>query len=58
MLAMPRLLHSKSTQTCKTKMLLEHVQLYRRTQANWQSFDAYARVCMSMGTNQPLGPQT
>ncbi|CAE7740342.1 unnamed protein product [Symbiodinium sp. CCMP2592] len=35
-------------------MLLEHVQLYRRTQANWQSFDAYARVCMSMGTNQLL----
>ena len=35
-------------------MLLEHVQLYRRTQANWQSYDAYARVCMAMGTNQYL----
>jgi len=33
---------------------LRHVQLYRELQANWQSYDAYARVCMSMGTNQLL----
>ncbi|CAJ1389650.1 unnamed protein product [Effrenium voratum] len=33
---------------------LEHVQLFRQTQANWQSYDAYARVCMAMGTNQLL----
>jgi len=32
--------------------LLKHVQLYRQLQANWQAYDAYARVCMSLGTNQ------
>lgn len=34
--------------------LLRHVQLFRKLQANWQSYDAYARVCMAMGTNQLL----
>jgi len=34
--------------------MLEHVKLYRSLQANWQSYDAYSRVCMSMGTNQML----
>eukprot|EP00397_Hematodinium_sp_SG-2012_P005569 GEMP01005589.1.p1 GENE.GEMP01005589.1~~GEMP01005589.1.p1 ORF type:complete len:1000 (+),score=209.10 GEMP01005589.1:68-3001(+) len=34
--------------------VLEHIRLYRQLQANWQSYDAYARVCMSMGTNQLL----
>mmetsp|Transcript_34076 Transcript_34076/g.105983 ORF Transcript_34076/g.105983 Transcript_34076/m.105983 type:complete len:958 (-) Transcript_34076:37-2910(-) len=33
---------------------LQHVRLYRQLQANWQSYDAYARVCMAMGTNQLL----
>lgn len=33
---------------------LHHIQLIRKLQANWQSFDAYARVCMAMGTNQLL----
>lgn len=34
--------------------MLQHVRLFRRLQANWQSYDAYARVCMAMGTNQLL----
>mmetsp|Transcript_115930 Transcript_115930/g.328062 ORF Transcript_115930/g.328062 Transcript_115930/m.328062 type:complete len:1048 (-) Transcript_115930:133-3276(-) len=34
--------------------MLRHVQLYRRLQTQWQSYDAYARVCMSMGTSQIL----
>eukprot|EP00928_Gymnodinium_smaydae_P051027 TRINITY_DN3456_c0_g1_i1.p1 TRINITY_DN3456_c0_g1~~TRINITY_DN3456_c0_g1_i1.p1 ORF type:complete len:1078 (-),score=190.94 TRINITY_DN3456_c0_g1_i1:67-2844(-) len=34
--------------------LLEHVQVFRRLQGNWQSYDAYARVCMQLGTNQFL----
>lgn len=34
--------------------MLEHVRLYRQLQANWQSYDAYARVCMAMGTFQFL----
>ncbi|CAE7441653.1 unnamed protein product [Symbiodinium natans] len=33
---------------------LSHVKLYRRMQANWQAYDAYARVSMAMGTNQFL----
>lgn len=33
---------------------LEHVQLYRKVQTQWQAYDAYARVCMAMGTNQLL----
>lgn len=32
----------------------EHVQLYRRVQVNWQAYDAYARVCMSLGATQLL----
>lgn len=32
--------------------LLKHVRLYRQLQANWQAYDAYARVSMSLGTNQ------
>ncbi|CAJ1415724.1 unnamed protein product [Effrenium voratum] len=33
---------------------LTHVKLYRRMQANWQAYDAYARVSMALGTNQFL----
>eukprot|EP00927_Polykrikos_kofoidii_P003827 TRINITY_DN11539_c0_g1_i4.p1 TRINITY_DN11539_c0_g1~~TRINITY_DN11539_c0_g1_i4.p1 ORF type:complete len:836 (+),score=140.50 TRINITY_DN11539_c0_g1_i4:114-2510(+) len=29
-----------------------HVQLFRKLQAKWQCFDAYARVCMAFGVNQ------
>lgn len=32
----------------------KHIQLYRQLQLQWQSYDAYARVCMSLGTNQTL----
>lgn len=34
--------------------MLQHVRLYRQLQSNWQSYDAYARVSMAMGTNQLL----
>lgn len=37
---------------------LKHTQLYRQLQANWQAYDAYARVCMAMGTNQLLHAMT
>eukprot|EP00929_Paragymnodinium_shiwhaense_P042766 TRINITY_DN22079_c0_g1_i1.p1 TRINITY_DN22079_c0_g1~~TRINITY_DN22079_c0_g1_i1.p1 ORF type:complete len:1126 (+),score=187.13 TRINITY_DN22079_c0_g1_i1:79-3456(+) len=30
---------------------LEHLKLYRELQRNWQGLDAYARVCMSVGTH-------
>jgi len=33
---------------------LQHVQLFRQLQANWQSYDAYSRVCMALGTSQFL----
>jgi len=33
---------------------LEHIELYRQAQANWQAYDAYARVCLALGTNQLL----
>lgn len=29
-----------------------HVQLFRKLQARWQCYDAYARVCMSLGVRQ------
>uniref|UniRef100_A0A7S1AEB1 WW domain-containing protein n=1 Tax=Noctiluca scintillans TaxID=2966 RepID=A0A7S1AEB1_NOCSC len=32
-------------------MMLYHVRLFRKLQANWQSYDAYARVSMAMGIN-------
>jgi len=32
----------------------KHIQLFRQLQAKWQCFDAYARVCMSLGMNQVL----
>lgn len=31
-----------------------HVQLFRSLQARWQCYDAYARVCMSLGVRQML----
>eukprot|EP00397_Hematodinium_sp_SG-2012_P002528 GEMP01002535.1.p1 GENE.GEMP01002535.1~~GEMP01002535.1.p1 ORF type:complete len:922 (+),score=223.84 GEMP01002535.1:144-2909(+) len=31
---------------------LGHVELYRQLQSRWQCYDAYARVCMSLGVNQ------
>jgi len=31
-----------------------HVQLFRRLQAKWQCYDAYARVSMSIGVNQMI----
>lgn len=34
--------------------MMKHVQMFRKLQANWQSYDAYARVCMAMGTHQLL----
>jgi len=30
----------------------KHIQLFRKLQAKWQCFDAYARVCMALGVNQ------
>jgi len=33
---------------------VKHILEYRKLQANWQSYDAYARVSMAMGTNQLL----
>eukprot|EP00929_Paragymnodinium_shiwhaense_P035274 TRINITY_DN19063_c0_g1_i1.p1 TRINITY_DN19063_c0_g1~~TRINITY_DN19063_c0_g1_i1.p1 ORF type:complete len:1102 (-),score=267.17 TRINITY_DN19063_c0_g1_i1:100-3405(-) len=33
---------------------LPHIQLVKKLQANWQAYDAYARVCMAMGCNQLL----
>jgi hypothetical protein len=32
----------------------EHVELFQRLQAKWSCYDAYSRVCMSMGMNQIL----
>lgn len=31
-----------------------HVQLFRELQIKWQCYDAYCRVCMSLGANQVL----
>lgn len=31
-------------------LALEHVQVYRQLQANWQAHDAYARACLCIGT--------
>ncbi|CAE8643682.1 unnamed protein product [Polarella glacialis] len=31
-----------------------HVQLFRQLQARWQCYDAYARVCMSLGVRHML----
>jgi len=31
-----------------------HVMLFRRIQAKWQCYDAYCRVCMTLGVNQIL----
>eukprot|EP00927_Polykrikos_kofoidii_P018726 TRINITY_DN18713_c0_g1_i1.p1 TRINITY_DN18713_c0_g1~~TRINITY_DN18713_c0_g1_i1.p1 ORF type:complete len:978 (-),score=121.48 TRINITY_DN18713_c0_g1_i1:26-2887(-) len=38
--------------------LLEHVKLFRKLQANWHAYDAYARVCMSLGTYHLLHGMT
>ena len=38
-----------------TQVDLPHIRHFRRIQAHWQAYDAYARVCMAMGTNQSLG---
>lgn len=35
-------------------VLPSHLKLFRKLQTNWQAYDAYARVCMTMGTNQLL----
>merc|ERR1719221_742732 len=40
--------------TINPVIALKHVRMYRKLQANWQSYDAYARVCMALGTNQLL----
>jgi len=32
----------------------QHIQLFRQLQAKWQCYDAYCRVCMSLGVNQIL----
>lgn len=34
-----------------------HVQLFRDLQAKWQCYDAYARVCMSIGSQCPKPAQ-
>mmetsp|Transcript_4681 Transcript_4681/g.17644 ORF Transcript_4681/g.17644 Transcript_4681/m.17644 type:complete len:1088 (-) Transcript_4681:49-3312(-) len=34
--------------------MLEHIQLYRRVQLNWQAYDAYARVCLFIGASSLL----
>jgi len=34
--------------------MLEHVKKYRELQAHWQCYDAYARVSMTLGTQQLL----
>jgi len=31
-----------------------HIELFRHLQSKWQCYDAYCRVCMSMGVNQIL----
>lgn len=31
-----------------------HIQLYRKLQGRWQSFDAYSRVAMALGFNQVI----
>lgn len=43
-------IRDRAAQTLK----LEHVELFRHVQANWQAYDAYARVCMAMGASQLL----
>lgn len=37
-----------------TQVDLPHIQTFRGIQARWQAYDAFARVCMAMGTNQSL----
>lgn len=32
----------------------KHIELFRKLQAKWQCYDAYARVCMALGANQML----
>lgn len=34
--------------------MLQHIQLYRRVQLNWQAYDAYARVCLFLGASSLL----
>merc|ERR1719221_1577583 len=40
--------------TINPVIALKHVRMYRKLQANWQAYDAYARVCMALGANQLL----
>ena len=50
-----RMSHESSCLTCGSKVNLTHIRHFRRIQAHWQAYDAYARVCVAMGTNQLLG---
>ncbi|KAF4712975.1 pumilio domain member 4 [Perkinsus olseni] len=36
------------------RMYQIHFKLFQHLQTSWQGYDAYARVCMAMGTNQLL----
>lgn len=47
--------HAWLWRTCGSKVNLTHIRHFRRIQAHWQAYDAYARVCVAMGTNQLLG---
>ncbi|CAE7228850.1 unnamed protein product [Symbiodinium pilosum] len=48
MLGHEELLHAVEFRTRR------HVQLFRQLQARWQCFDAYSRVCMSLGVRHML----
>jgi len=48
MLGNEELLHAVEFRTRR------HVQLFRQLQARWQCFDAYSRVCMSLGVRHML----
>ena len=32
----------------------KHVELFRKLQAKWQCYDAYARISMALGVNQMI----
>ncbi|EER09139.1 hypothetical protein Pmar_PMAR024163 [Perkinsus marinus ATCC 50983] len=40
--------------TTKLREYQIHFKLFQHLQTSWQGYDAYARVCMAMGTNQLL----
>lgn len=38
----------------RSQEMSKHIKMYREMQHNWQAYDAYARVCMTLGMNQLL----